>query len=145
MKQKLNDPKSAYEYFASKLAFTTGPAEVKQYQEQNGKFNLIDVRKKEDYAKGHIPGAMSLPEEDWKSMKGLSKDSNNVLYSYSESCHLAAKAATQFSESGYPVMELQGGYKAWKDSEYAIEGNGGSSGSGSGSSSSNAQDYKRSA
>ncbi|MEO7165215.1 MAG: rhodanese-like domain-containing protein [Bdellovibrionia bacterium] len=151
MKQKLNDSKSAFEYFAAKLAFTAGPSELKYYQEQNEKFNLIDVRKKEDYAKGHIPGAVNLPEEDWKSLKGLSKDSNNILYCYNESCHLAARAAYHFAESGYPVMELQGGFKAWKDYDYAIEGSGGGSGgsggySGSGGSggSGNSQDYKKS-
>ena len=155
MKHKLNDPKSAYEYFAAKLAFTTGPSELKHYLEQNEKLCLIDLRKKEDYAKGHIPGAVNLPEEDWKSLKGLSKDSNNILYCYNETCHLAARAASHFAESGYPVTELQGGFKAWKDYDYAIEGNagglhGGSHGgshvgSGNYGSSGNEKDYKKSA
>ena len=152
MKQKINDPKSAYEYFAAKQAFSTGPAELKQSQEQNAKFSLIDLRKKEDYAIGHIPGAVNLSEEDWKSFKGLSKDSNNVLYGYRQECHLAARAGYNFSESGYPIVELEGGYKAWKDNDYAIEGSGSGSGSAgyAGSSektgnSGNSQDYKKSA
>jgi rhodanese-related sulfurtransferase len=121
MKQKVNDPKAAYEYFASKNAFTTGATELSQSREQGEKYNLIDVRKKEDYAKGHIPGAVNLSEEEWRSYKGLSKDNNNVLYGYNSSCRLASKAGYHFAEGGYPVMELEGGFKAWKDADYAIE------------------------
>ena len=42
-------------------------------------------------------------------MKGLRKDKTNVLYSYSQVCHLAATAAVEFVGQGYSVMELDGG------------------------------------
>jgi rhodanese-related sulfurtransferase len=54
-------------------------------------------------------------------LAGLRKDKTNVLYCYSQVCHLAATAAVEFSGKGYPVMELEGGFRAWKDHEMDIE------------------------
>jgi rhodanese-related sulfurtransferase len=51
----------------------------------------------------------------------LSKDKLNILYCYSEVCHLAAKAATKFAQAGYPVMEMDGGWEAWKEHDLPIE------------------------
>ena len=36
-------------------------------------------------------------------------------------CHLAAKAAVEFAAKGYPVMELDGGWRWWKDDGFEIE------------------------
>ncbi len=122
MPLKPNDPKKAAEYFRNKMAFTTGPAEVKHLMDTNRSCNLIDVRRKEDYDKGHIPGAISVPKEDWGQPKGLSGDKPNIVYCYTVVCHLAAAACRRFAEMGYPVMELEGGFEAWKDYEYDVEG-----------------------
>lgn len=121
VKLHLNDPAKAKEFFTDKLAFTLGPAEVDHYKQQGMQFNLIDVRASKDFAQGHAPGAVNLPEEVWDSMKGLSKDSVNIFYCYSAVCHLAANAAAKFAALGYPVMEMDGGFEAWKDMELAIE------------------------
>ena len=120
------DTQKAQEYFAKKMAFTTGTSEL------NGKINnkedisIIDVRDPEAYAKGHVPGAVNLPKGQWSSLKGLNKDKVNVLYCYSQTCHLAASAALEFSSQGYPVMEMEGGFSAWKDGGYPVHqtGNG---------------------
>lgn len=115
------DPAKARDYFEKKMSFTLGPMEVKYYREQKEPFNIIDVRAEEDYAVGHVPGAINLPQEQWQSFKGLSKDKVNIIYCYTVVCHLAAKAAFYFSSNGYPVMELEGGFEAWKDYEMPIE------------------------
>jgi ArsR family transcriptional regulator len=86
------------------------------------KVTVYDLRKKEDYAKGHIPGAINLPESDWYASKGLAKDGSTVLYGYSGECNLAAQAGYHFAENGFPSMELKGGFEAWKGGNYAIEG-----------------------
>jgi len=36
-------------------------------------------------------------------------------------CHLAAAAAVQFAGQGYPVMEMDGGMRAWRDHELPVE------------------------
>jgi rhodanese-related sulfurtransferase len=118
----LNDPAKAREFFMAKLQFTTGPVELERgLRENKATINVIDVRAAEDYAKGHIPGAFNLPKERWSTYEGLRKDKLNVVYCYSQTCHLAATAAIEFASKGYPVMELEGGFGGWKAAEFKIE------------------------
>src|SRR5207245_8704562 len=90
---------------------------------KTGEDNLVvvDVRAAEDFAKGHIPGAINLPKDKWESAQGLSRDKTNVVYCYTQQCHLAANACVRFASKGYPVMELEGGFEAWKGNELDIE------------------------
>lgn len=116
----IHDPVRAKEFFEAKMAFTTGPVELERMM-KNNEVNIVDVRAADDYAEGHIPGAISLPKEQWQNLKGLRKDKPNVLYCYSIVCHLAATAAVQFAAQGYPVMELDGGWRWWKDDGFEVE------------------------
>ena len=119
---RIHDPARARAYFEDKLAFTTGPIELDRWI-KSGEDNLVvvDVRAAEDYAKGHIPGAINLPKEKWENPQGLSKDKTNVVYCYTQQCHLAANACAQFASRGYPVMELEGGFEIWKEHDLDIE------------------------
>ncbi len=117
---KINDPAKAKEYFEAKMAFTTGPVELERMM-KNNEVNVVDVRATEDYAEGHIPGALNLPKDKWHTLAGLRKDKLNVLYCYSHVCHLAATAALEFASKGYPVMELEGGWRWWKNDGFDIE------------------------
>jgi rhodanese-related sulfurtransferase len=87
--------------------------------------NVVDVRAAEDYAEGHIPAASNLPKDQWDNPKQLKailrKDKINVLYCYSQVCHLAASAAVEFTKKGYPVMELDGGWRWWTTDGFDIE------------------------
>ena len=116
----INDPAKAREFFEAKMAFTTGPVELERMM-KNKEVNVVDVRAAEDYADGHIPGAVNLPKDQWASMNGLRKDKTNVLYCYSQVCHLASTAAVEFAGKGYPVMELDGGWRWWKDDGFDVE------------------------
>ncbi|HEV2173641.1 MAG TPA: rhodanese-like domain-containing protein [Nitrospira sp.] len=116
----IHDPAKAKEFFEAKMAFTTGPVELERMMEQGG-VNIVDVRAAEDYAKGHIPGAISLPKERWGSLQGLRKDRVNILYCYSLVCHLGATAAVQFAAQGFSVMELDGGWRWWKEDGFDVE------------------------
>lgn len=115
-----HDSTKAKEYFEAKMAFTTGPVELERMMEHN-EVNVVDVRAAEDYAAGHIPGAVNLPKDQWPTLAGLRKDKTNVLYCYSHVCHLAAAAAVEFASKGFPVMELEGGWRWWKEDGFAIE------------------------
>jgi len=118
---KLVKPKKARRFFASKLKFTTGPVELKYWLNEGANIQVVDVRAPADFAQGHIPGAIHLPKEKWEKPAGLSKSKINVVYCYSQVCHLAAAAAYEFAGRGYPVMELEGGFETWKDCELPIQ------------------------
>jgi rhodanese-related sulfurtransferase len=119
---QIHSPTAAQKYFEDKLAFTTGPVELERWIKA-GEDNLVvvDVRAEEDYAKGHIPGAINVPKEQWQAPQGLARDKTNVVYCYTQQCHLAANACCKFASLGYPVMELEGGFGAWKDNELDVE------------------------
>jgi rhodanese-related sulfurtransferase len=122
IKFKTTNPEEAKKFFENKLAFTKGPAEIDYAIKKNiSDYTLIDVRAAEDFQKEHIPGAINLPEKEWASFKGLSKDKLNVLYCYNITCHLAAMAATFFASKGFPVSELDGGFGSWKEHEFTVE------------------------
>lgn len=82
---------------------------------------VVDVRAAEDYAKGHIPGAVSLPRVNWASAAGLSKDKVNVVYCYSHTCPLGGEACAKLAEQGYPVVEMDGGFEIWQASQLEVE------------------------
>jgi rhodanese-related sulfurtransferase len=124
-KLKITSPAKAKKYFEAKMAFTTGPVELERMVQEGQPVNIVDVRAAEDYAEGHIPGAVNLPKDQWHDTKilksRLRKDKINVLYCYSHVCHLAATAAVLFASKGYPVMELEGGWRTWKDGGFDVE------------------------
>jgi len=117
----LTDTHRAVEYFEAKLEFTTGPAELNAMIEKGESINIIDVRKEEDFRKGHIPGAINLPRDRWDSFEGLSRDRTNIVYCYHQQCHLSAKGCKFFAEQGYPVIELEGGFETWKRRGLPVE------------------------
>lgn len=117
---KLQDPQKARAYFENKVAFTTGPMEL-SHQLENHSVNIVDVREAEAYEEGHIPGAINLPRGTWDNPRGLAKDKTNVVYCYSQQCHLAANACVAFASKGFPVMELEGGFEVWEQHELPTE------------------------
>lgn len=117
----LVSPKKAGKYFRAKMEFTTGPVELNDMIQIQEHINIIDVRKPEDFRMGHIPGAINKYRQLDTSLTGLTKDRNNIIYCYSEDCHLAASAAREFAEHGYPVLELEGGFEGWKAHNLPVE------------------------
>ena len=119
---RIHDPARARAYFEDKLAFTTGLVELDRWiKARQSNLVVVDVRETEDYDKGHIPGAINVPRERWDSPQGLSKDKTNVVYCYTQQCHLAANACVRLAGQGYPVMELEGGFEVWKEHDLDIE------------------------
>jgi rhodanese-related sulfurtransferase len=117
---RIPDPARAKTFFENKIAFSTGPVEVERMITSGEDVVVVDVRAAEDYAKGHIPGAINVPQERWDKSEGLQKGRTNIVYCYTPTCHLAAKACVVFADLGYPVMEMDGGFEAWRENEFEI-------------------------
>ncbi len=80
---------------------------------------LIDVRTPEEYAEGHIEGAvlMNVMEEQ-AFLAGIDTlDASHTYYIYCRSGRRSQKASGLMSERGLKVVDLQGGYNAWKEAE----------------------------
>ena len=110
----------AQQFFADKMAFTTGPVEISHQIEKGEDMAIIDVRESEDFKKGHVPGAINLPQKKWSTLAGLRRDTMNIIYCYAQNCHMGAHAAMQFAAKGYSVMEMDGGFESWKENGLKI-------------------------
>lgn len=107
------DTQRAQCFFQELLAYTLGPIELKDLIDE-GKVNLVDVRRLEDYEVSHIPGAISIPKEELAdNTNKLSKEEITIVYCYNQQCHLGIEACLILAEYGYPVMLLEGGFKSW--------------------------------
>jgi rhodanese-related sulfurtransferase len=119
--RKRSSLRRAKKFFETRLQFTLGPIDLNGMIKGGERVNIVDVRKHEDYIREHIPEAINLPEELWSSFTGLSKDTTNVVYCYTPTCLLSAKAAMYFAEHDFPVMELLGGIETWKQCRLPVE------------------------
>jgi rhodanese-related sulfurtransferase len=108
-------------FFDDRLDYITGPVELNDMIKKGEMMNIIDVRRPEDYSKGHIPGAVNLPEDKWSTFNGLSKDRPNIVYCYSTVCQLSTRAAKYFVEHDFPTILLTGGIEEWKNNELPVE------------------------
>lgn len=80
---------------------------------------LIDVRTPEEYAEGHIEGAVLMNVMDEQTfIAGIDTlDASHTYYIYCRSGRRSQKASGLMSERGLKVVDLQGGYNAWKEAE----------------------------
>jgi rhodanese-related sulfurtransferase len=114
-------PQQAREFFAQKLAFTTGPFELDALLKRGEPVTVVDVRLPSDYAKGHVPGAVNLPKGKWHTVQGIPADRPAVLYCYNQQCKLAAAAAMELAAHGIRVIEMEGGFDAWTSAGLPVE------------------------
>jgi rhodanese-related sulfurtransferase len=102
------------------MTFTTGPVEISHLIAEKAEVVIIDVRESKDFKKGHVHGALNLPQEKWSTLAGLRRDRMNIIYCYAQNCHMGAHAAMQFAAKGYSVMEMDGGFESWKENGLKI-------------------------
>ena len=85
----------------------------------DGKATVVDARPmKRKYAKGHVPGAISISDSKFKAQTDmLPADKNAALVFYCDGmkCALSMKSANKAKALGYTdVKVFQGGYPEWK-------------------------------
>ena len=86
-------------------------------------FVLLDVRSKELYERGHLPGAVHLPhwQIDAERMSDYPAATLFVVYCAGPHCNGACKAALRLARLGRPVKEMIGGVEGWKDEGFELE------------------------
>lgn len=84
---------------------------------------LVDVRTPEEYAEGHIAGAINLDifDDDFISRARKLLDKSKPVAVYCRSGKRSAEAATKLSEQGYEVTNLLGGILAWEEDKKPVE------------------------
>jgi rhodanese-related sulfurtransferase/DNA-binding transcriptional ArsR family regulator len=81
----------------------------------DGTVTLVDVRSADEYERGHIDGAVSLPLPDLEArLLDLPHDGTVVAYCEGPYCLASPKAAEILVAAGYDCRTVRGGYTAWK-------------------------------
>jgi molybdopterin/thiamine biosynthesis adenylyltransferase/rhodanese-related sulfurtransferase len=98
------------------------PAVVRE-QASNGAI-VVDVREAEEWAAGHVPGAVHVPKSYFESrIEGAIPDRSRHVILYCASGNRSAWAArTMLEDLGYEHVEnMTGGFTLWKDRGYEVE------------------------
>lgn len=89
------------------------PADLKTFIDNHDEIKIIDCREKEEYIKGHIPGAVNVPRG---VLEFSSKISNRRIpvYVYSENINRASLACPTLKLLKYQKVNLiDGGWQQW--------------------------------
>lgn len=88
---------------------------------RGGEVTLIDVRPREEYAAGHIPGAISLPLADLpKRVKELQKRRDVVAYCRGPYCSYADDAVRLLRAHGRRARRLDVGFPEWRRAGHPV-------------------------
>lgn len=114
----------ALAHFESLLAFETDCWDVHEAMaDRSADFVLLDVRSPEDFATGHVPGAINLPHGRIieRNLADWDDDTLFVVYCAGPHCNGADKAAVRLAGLGRPVKKMIGGIEGWKDEAFSLE------------------------
>ncbi len=91
-----------------------GSAELLERVKRHGVV-VLDVRPSEEYASGHIPGAISIPLEELdQRLVSLPRDAEIVAYCRGPYCLLAPRAVGLLRERGFQARRLEDGFPEWR-------------------------------
>ncbi len=88
----------------------------------DGLITVLDVRPPEEYAAGHVPGAVNIPLQELEQrLEELGENQEIVAYCRGPHCVLAFDAVARLREKGINARRLEDGYPEWKTAGLPIE------------------------
>ncbi|MBF0257146.1 MAG: metalloregulator ArsR/SmtB family transcription factor [Gammaproteobacteria bacterium] len=96
------------------------PAEELLQRARDGLVTVLDVRPPEEYAAGHLPGAINISLADLEQLQ-LNPDAEIVAYCRGPYCVLAYSAVEKLRQRGLKARRLADGYPEWKDAGLPVE------------------------
>jgi rhodanese-related sulfurtransferase len=89
---------------------------------QNGNIVLLDVRPSQEYAAGHIPGAISVPVDDLESyLKQLPRNKEVIAYCRGPYCIFSDEAVQLLRAHGFRARRLKEGLPDWRVAGLPVE------------------------
>lgn len=90
---------------------------------RRGLVTVIDVRPPEEFAAGHIKGAINVPlGELEKRLHELPRSQEIIAYCRGPYCLLSVEAVGKLRRQGFTARRLEQGYPEWKSSGYPTQG-----------------------
>ena len=91
------------------------PAEAKALMDSEQNYIILDVRTPEEFAAGHIAGAILIPDyEIGEKAESILTDKDQLILVYCRSGRRSKNAANELATLGYTNIKEFGGINDWK-------------------------------
>jgi len=109
-------------YLTVKDSLEPVPAQELVKRVRQGLVTVLDVRPPEEYAAGHVRGAINIPLAELEEhLSAFQPDQEVVAYCRGPHCILAFDAVAKLREQGISARRLEDGYPEWKQAGLPIE------------------------
>ncbi len=89
---------------------------------KKGLVTVIDVRPKDEFALGHVPGARNIPLSELKRhLSKLDRKSEIVAYCRGPYCVMSFEAVAQLRKLGFNARRLEDGLPEWKAAGFPVQ------------------------
>ncbi len=89
---------------------------------EQGLVTVIDVRPQEEFAAGHLPGAINIPPDELEQrLQALDPRQEVVAYCRGPHCVLSYEAVDRLRRIGVRANRLEDGFPEWKSAGYPVE------------------------
>lgn len=110
------------DYFRARDALEPVSREDLVSRLQDGLVTVLDVRPEDEFAVGHLPGALNIPLAELERRLGeLPVDKEVIAYCRGPYCVLSFEAVSALRARGYLVHRLEDGYPEWKAAGLPVE------------------------
>lgn len=109
-------------FLISKDSLEPIPREELLQRARQGLVTVLDVRPPDEYAAGHVPGAVNIPLIELEHhLQELDPEQEMVAYCRGPHCVLAFDAVARLREKGLNARRLQDGFPEWKQAGLPVE------------------------
>lgn len=110
------------DYFRARDAMEAVSREDLVSRLQDGLVTVLDVRPEDEFAVGHLPGALNIPLAQLERRLGeLPAGREVIAYCRGPYCVLSFEAVSALRGRGYFVRRLEDGYPEWKAAGLPVE------------------------
>jgi rhodanese-related sulfurtransferase/DNA-binding transcriptional ArsR family regulator len=110
------------EFLGDRKALEPVPADEVLARARKGLVTVLDVRPPEEYAAGHLPGAINVPVERLEDYLGrLPKKREVIAYCRGPYCLMSFEAVAALRKRGWKARRLEEGFPEWKAAGRPVE------------------------
>lgn len=113
------------EFLGDRHALEPVPAEELLARAKKGLVTVLDVRPPEEYAAGHVRGAINVPMDKLENcLAKLPKRLEIVAYCRGPYCLMSFEAVAMLRKRGWKARRLEDGFPEWKAAGLPVESSG---------------------
>jgi rhodanese-related sulfurtransferase/DNA-binding transcriptional ArsR family regulator len=110
------------EFLGDRQALEAVPADELLARVKKGLVTVLDVRPAEEYAAGHVPGAINVPVEKLEGyLAKLPKKREIIAYCRGPYCLMSFEAVAALRQRGWKARRLEEGFPEWKAAGLPVE------------------------